>query len=320
MTTARAVKIAAIGAAIAVLALWLRTAVWVVNPSETGVVLAFGRLEGTAPPGMQFTLPWPFGRLIAVNTSTVMPMPVGFKLEDVQFNLPPTEDEVQWLTGDTNIVDLKANVLFTVKDAARFVFGVAPMLDRTDSTALIDRTDPRFVIRKAAETVLTREIARMKIDELLSSGKVELQMRCVPQIQELLDDIGLGVSIAAVNILEVSPPPAVIRKFNAVVSAAADRERRISEANGYRSEKEPQARAKANAIVSDAGSYATRVVGQAEAAAGSFEKILAEVRKNPELAKRKLWLEAAKKLLARCRTIVFRPNADGSPFRVFLDG
>jgi len=47
------------------LLLWVMfTSVWMIGPQERGVLLTFGRYSGTIGPGIGFSLPAPFGRVI----------------------------------------------------------------------------------------------------------------------------------------------------------------------------------------------------------------------------------------------------------------
>ena len=46
-------------AAVGVVALWLASGFYVVQPDQLGVVMRFGAFTGTTPPGLNYHLPWP---------------------------------------------------------------------------------------------------------------------------------------------------------------------------------------------------------------------------------------------------------------------
>jgi membrane protease subunit HflK len=285
---------------------WIGTGIWMVNQNEQGIVLRFGRAARTVSAGIQFTLPWPCESLVRVPTTEVRTLSIGFTQAGVQ----PLDEEVQWLSGDTNIIELQARVLYTVKDPVAYRFGVAASAGDRSRDGLI---------RQATESVLTELLATLPIDEVLAGGKTHIQLQATGQVQTLVDSFRLGVRIAAVDILQANPPVTVIAAFNDISSARADRARNINEAEGYASQLLPQSRSSANTLLQEAESYRAAMLGQARGSAESFKKLLFEVRKNPQLAKQRLWLEAVERLAARGRIIVFEPAADGKAVRLYVE-
>lgn len=305
--------LAALAAALA----W--SSVWTIDRSQRGVVLRFGALERVVEPGIHFTWPWPVEVLRKVGVGSVESTSVGFKYADQAKKWPPTADEVQWLTGDTNIVELQAVVLFTIADPAVYLFGHGDL----EAEALelgLDPSRSRFlVVRKCAEAVLTELVGGMTVDEVLSSGKTRLAGLALPRIQEGLDRHRLGLRASGINIVEVNPPVAVMSSFNDVASAKSDRERRLSEADGYARRLLPGARASANGAIQKAESERSALRARAAGAAESFRKLAAEAARDPELLRRRLWYETVERVLARTRNVVFAPQTDGRPFQIFVE-
>ena len=294
--------------------LWLLVAVvaWcgisgihTVPQSETGVILTFGRFTRVAPPGIQVTLPWPIVRMERVVTGEIRTMSVGFRLLNRVRSIPPTPEEVQWLTGDTNIVELQTEVQYLVVDPAKYLFEVADLGDRSRD----------FVIRKLAESVLTEIVARMTVDDVLSSGKAMLKEEGRRGIQAAADSVGLGIQVHSVNIVQAEPPPEVISAFNDVSSAEADKNRRLSEADGYAKNILPAARAEANRLREEAEIYRTDIVSEARGDAVSFTLLLTRVAAAPEVTKRRILLEELEKILARPKKVVY-PRKDGKRFKL----
>ncbi len=296
-------------------ALWSST--YVVKPNEAGVILAFGKVTSVAPPGMHMTLPWPFGDMIRVNTSSVDRISVGFRILDRERGLQPTEDMVQWLTGDTNIVELQAVVLYTIQDPRKFLFEIS---DSGEEGWLPLPEPQRTVVRRAADAVLTRRIARMSIDELLLEGKVELQTSAVDEIQSMLDMLDAGIHVSAVQIQSVAPPKIVIETFNDVQSARSDRERRISEADGYKLDTIPKARGIANSLEQEAETYRTEQLNRAKGVLANFDKLRDEVSRNRDVVMRQLWIDTMQKILKKARIIQVPAGAPQSPAqRLFIE-
>ena len=290
-------------------ALW--SSLWTVSQNELGVVLRFGRVARVVPSGIGLTLPWPLETMRVVNTTEVRIMPIGFRLTAKTRGLRPTDEEVQWLTGDTNIVDLQATIQYIIADAAQYLYGMSDPLSGEAK---------EFAIRKAGESALTSLVAKRPIDDVLSTGKTVLQLEAIGEAQALLDSLHLGVRLTSLNITDVSPPPAVIGTFNDVASAKADRERMVTEARGEASRTLPAARADALRLVRDAEIFRSDLLGRTRGAAHSFSQLAEEAAKSPELTKRRLWLEGVERLLPRVRTKVVQPPTGGERRRVFIDG
>lgn len=295
-------------AAAAALCLWLvATSVSTVSQDEQGVVLRFGRVARVVPAGIHFTLPWPAERLVAVSTTEVRSVAVGFLPGERARGLVPEPREVQWLTGDTNIVELQVTVNYTVADPVAWLFGASG-----------DGGDRGELLKSVAEQALTAALARMPIDEVLVGAKAELVRAVGRAAQGQVDALGLGVRIGAVNLVEASPPQAVISSFNDVSSAKSDRDRRVTEADGYASSLLPKARATAARAVGEAEIYRAGLLGRARGDSSRFLELEAEVRKDPGLAMRRLWLEAVERILGQAAVRVVQPATDGARRRVWV--
>lgn len=288
----------------------------VVNQSETGVVMAFGAVDRVVPPGIHLTLPWPFGGLRRVDTNSVDRIPIGFRFIDEANRLPPTEDMVQWLTGDTNIVELQAVVLYSIANPREFLFNV---VDPGEPGLQGVVENQRFVVRRAAEAVLTRRIATLPIDELLTDGKIELQIGAVAEIQEQLDRIGAGIRISAVQVVSANPPQTVIDDFNDVQTGRSNKERRISEADGYARDVLPKARGRANSLQEEAETYRAESLGKAKSSTKNFERLRAEVQVNRDLVFQRIWVESMQRVLSKVKLVVVPPGDDAPPFRLFVE-
>lgn len=272
------------------------TSIWVVKQNEQGVVLRFGRVVQTRPAGMHFTLPYPVETMQRVQTTEVRTLPVGFTLVHQGSGAAPSENEVQWLTGDTNIVEMQAVIQYMIKDPVAYLFRVADFSDGRPKD---------FALRKIAESVLTSLVAQMSVDDVLASGKARLQEDSRQQIQELADTVQLGLQVVSVNMVQGNPPPDVIAAFNDVSSAKADRERLVSEADGYAKDLLPKARGQANRMLQEAEIYRSNVVNAAQGATQRFLKLAVEVQAAPEISKRRLWLEVVEKALSQAKIIVY---------------
>jgi membrane protease subunit HflK len=215
--------------------------VFTVAQSELALVYRFGKFVRVAPPGMHFAWPPPFERIVRIPTETLR-MPVGFSFNDRIRNLLPTETESQWLTGDTNIVELQAIVNYSLQDPRKSLATLNELEPGPTAAQLGLRS---FVIRIAVETAFSELASGMTIDELISGGKTQLQLDALARAQAFLDRLDSGILLTQVNITDANPPVAARESFTDVQSAKAERERRISEADGERRKALPDAQAEA---------------------------------------------------------------------------
>ena len=125
--------------------IYLGSGLFTVAQDEQGVILRFGAVSRTVGPGLNYRLPWPFERVYRVQTAKEYYMSVGYKIKDQLQGIPPLEREMQWLTGDTNLVNIRLYIRYRTKDPVEFLF-------RTE--------EPRFLVRRAAEGMLTEQGSR----------------------------------------------------------------------------------------------------------------------------------------------------------------
>ena len=100
-------------AAFAVLG-WLCTAT--VENGSRGVVERFGAAKRELAPGIHLRLPWPIESIRRAEVDRSLQMPIGYRLVDALMEIDPTPREKQWLTADTNIVELKAEFHFILNE------------------------------------------------------------------------------------------------------------------------------------------------------------------------------------------------------------
>ena len=293
--------------ALAALLIYLGVAsVWTVRQNEEGVRVRLGRPVGTVTGGLHVTLPYPIERIVRVPTSEVRVVQVGVVLDEKLRRFRDlTEKEAHWLTGDTNIVELRANVLYTVTDPVAYLFGFASSEEGTTHEGLI---------RATTETVLTRLLAGTTIESTLATGKVELSRRGLEETQRLLSELHAGVHLSALNIAEVQPPERVISAFNDVSSAKADRDRLLAEASGIQGTVLPRARARAREIVQSAHTYSKDVTSRARGESDAFVRLAVEVAKSPRSSRERLWLDSIERILKKTDERIVPPGT-----RVYID-
>ncbi|MGQ0721693.1 MAG: FtsH protease activity modulator HflK [Candidatus Eiseniibacteriota bacterium] len=277
-------------APLAVVALWLLSGFYKVEPEELAVVKRFGRVtEHAVPSGLHWRMPYPFESHAKFQTTTVYKMGVGMVTRDYLRGIPSPEELSLWLTGDTNIVSVKVMIQYTVVDLARYLYRME---------------GAQFLMATIAEAALTDVLGAMSVDDAFTSGRALLSQEVRRRTQERADELGLGIAVASVSLLSVDPPSQVIDVFRDVSNAVADRERVINEANGYANSVIPRARGEARWIAERGqGDRDTRIAA-ATGEAARFLSVLAEYRKAPSATRRRLYLETLETVLPRTKRYV----------------
>ena len=265
---------------------YLATGLYFVRTDEQVVVRRFGRvLVEPREPGPYFGLPWGLDRIDRVKPSEVKRVTIGplnLGGEAVGASLS------QFLTGDRNLVNVRATVQYTIKEPARdYLF---------NSTAV----DP--LVASAGEAAMTRVLAEHSVDHALTLGKREVAILIRERLQESVDQYQLGVTIRSVDIGAVEPPAEVAEAFDKVVGALRQREQRINEADSYRRRTLAQAQADAQRVRDEARSSHDRRVREAEGEAERFDRLLAEYTQSPGLTARRMYLDAMAETLPRFRS------------------
>jgi membrane protease subunit HflK len=278
-----------------VLAGWASLGAFQLEPGQSAVLLQFGRYTETiSEEGFHLTLPPPIVTRKIVNVSEVERQDFGFRGGDEG----GTENrqkllEASMQTSDNNIIRLSFVVQYRISDAFEARFRLE---------------EPVAVLRDAAQAAVREVVGRMTIDGVLSEQRGELKLESARILQDILDSYGAGLEIQDVQLQEVQPPPEVRAAFDDVVAAAQDASRAINEAQGYRNEFIPGARAEAAELVAAAEGYREAKVAEATGEAERFVAIAAEHRKAPEVTEKRLYLETMEAVLPKVEKIIIEPG------------
>jgi membrane protease subunit HflK len=282
---------------------YLATGFYTVPTTSLAVTRSFGAIvDATVPPGVHWWWPWPIGRVDRAEVTRSFTMPVGYLAVEDARGILPDPSIANWLTGDTNILQLRARVNFRIADPAKYLFGAE---------------QPSQILRFVAGSAFTEAASALPVDDLLTSGRLAFIERVRARTQALLDRWGIGLEVLTVNLESVEPPPLVISAFQDVQNARADRERLVSEAQTYANGLVPVARGEAERKISEALTFEDQRVNRARGDAGRFASLAAEHRHAPKLLEQRLYLEMAERVLPRVKRYVLDPGGDGAlPIRI----
>ncbi|MBI3452986.1 MAG: FtsH protease activity modulator HflK [Rhodospirillales bacterium] len=263
---------------LALLALWLASGFYRVQPNEQGVVLRFGQWVRTAQPGLNYHLPGPIESVLTPRVTAVNSLDIGFRgaAEGRGVRNRSVPEEGLMLTGDENIIDIQYTVFWLIKDAGLFLFNIA---------------SPELTVKAAAESAMREVVGQMPAQFALAEGRRQIEEQTQKLLQQILDQYGAGVLITQVQLRAVDPPTQVIDAFRDVQRAKADRERARNEAEAYRNDIVPRARGEGQRLIQEAEAYRQQVIAQAQGEAQRFVSVFNAYRLAPEVTKQRLYLE-----------------------------
>jgi membrane protease subunit HflK len=275
------------------LAGWGWLGIYQLDPGQSAIILRIGRhVDTVAEPGLKWHLPPPFETHEIVNVAQIDRQEFGAH-SGGEGAAARARDEAEMQTSDNNIVQLGFVVQYRIQDAFASRYRVA---------------DPIATLRDAAQAAVREVVGGMTIDGVLSERRGDVEADSQVLLQDLLDRYEAGIFVTGVELQEVQPPEPVAAAFDDVVAAAQDANRAVNEAEGYRNELLPRARAEAAELEEGAHGYRDAKIAESEGEAGRFAAIAAEHRKAPEVTERRLYLETMETVLPPVEKVIIEPG------------
>jgi len=282
------VKSAGIGAgliAAIVVVVWMFSGSFIVREGQQGVVTFFGKYTRTVDAGWGWRLPWPFEDHRIVSVTQLQTAEIGRNTINSATGLRDSA----MLTKDENIVDVRFNVQYRLKDARAYVF---------------ENSHPDDAVTQAAESAVREIVGSSTIDSVLYEQRDALAANLTKLIQSQLDKLDTGILVFAVNVESVTVPDPVIAAFNEVVKAGADRDRSKNEGQAYAGDVIPRANGDAARLREDAAAYRTQVIDAAEGDSDRFRAVLAEYEKAPAVTRDRMYIDAMRDVYANVTKVM----------------
>ncbi|WP_137126601.1 FtsH protease activity modulator HflK [Roseomonas sp. HF4] len=286
-----------------VVAVWAGSGFYRVQPDEQGVVMRFGAFDRTAPPGLNYHIPWPVESVTTPRVTRINRVDIGFvgaaDTPVVTGRVQPARDvlaESLMLTGDENIIDIDVAVFWRIRDAGEFLFNTR---------------NPESTVKSAAESVMREVIGRTPIQPALTEARAQIEQEVRRGTQSIVDQYGAGIEIVQVQLQKVDPPAQVIDAFRDVQRANADRERLRNEAESFRNDIIPRARGEAERLVQEAQGVRESQIARARGEAARFTSVLAAYQVAQDITIRRLYLETMEEILRRNPMILVDDRLQG---------
>lgn len=283
-------KIAGIVIAAFVVLLLGLNSTYEIKEQEQAVLITLGQATAVTDPGLHFKIPF-IQRVRKVNT-TIQGFSIGYNTSDNTVN----EDESLMITSDFNFIDVDFYVEYRYSDPVK---------------ALYASKNPLEILKNISQSCIRTVIGSYPVDDVLTTGKNEIQASIKEMILERLEEQDIGIQLVNITIQDSEPPTTeVMEAFKAVETAKQGKETALNNANKYRNEQLPSAQAKADGIIKDAEAQKTERINEATAQVARFNAMYEEYIKNPAVTKQRMFYEAMEEVLPDLKVIIESPNGD----------
>jgi membrane protease subunit HflK len=283
-----------------VIVAWLASGFYIVDASQRGIVLQFGRYKETTEPGLRWRLPYPFESNEVVNLTGVRTVEVGYRGAEKNKVLK----EALMLTDDENIINIQFAVQYILSDPEAYLF---------------NNRQPDDAVTQVAETAIREIVGKSKMDFVLYEGREQIATDAATLMQQILDRYGTGIQVSRVTMQNAQPPEQVQAAFDDAVKAGQDRERQKNEGQAYANDVIPRARGTAARLSEEANGYRQRVIAQAEGEASRFLQVLSEYSKAPDVTRQRLYLETVQQVMASVSKVLIDARANSNLLFLPLD-
>jgi membrane protease subunit HflK len=253
-------------------AMWLYSAIYVVDEQEQAVVLRFGKYYETVGPGLNIYFP-----------------PIDRKFQENVTRERAYSKQGQMLTEDENIIEVPLTVQYRVSNLQDFVLNVDM---------------PEVSLQHATDSAVRHVVGSTEMDQVLTEGRELMASEVKDRLQRFLDTYRTGILVTQVNLQSAAAPREVQEAFDDVIRAREDEQREKNQAETYANGVVPEARGQAQRLIEDANGYRDEVVSRAQGEANRFTALVAEYRKAPEVTRQRLYLDTMQELMSNTSKVL----------------
>ena len=293
------IKTIAILAVVIVLALiTVFTSMFTVNDKQQAVITTFGKVTGTpVSSGLHFKLPFGIQKAYLVDVNVYQKIEIGYSLL-ANGDAVSVPAESKMITGDYNIVNVDFFVEYKVSDPVQYLFA---------------SRDPKIILKNVAQGQIRNIISSYLVDDVLTTGKLEIQSKVRDAIMDELEAYQIGLILTEIRIQDAEPPTdEVIAAFKSVESAKQNKETTINQANAYKEQQLPVAKAEADQLIQNAEYLRQNRINDANKQVAMFTAMYSQYSLNPLITRERMYFEMLEQVLPGVKVYVNTSGADTS--------
>jgi membrane protease subunit HflK len=285
----------------AILAYCAVNSFYTVPLGSQALLFRFGKYLGTEEQGLHFKAPWT--EVVKFDVQEIRRFEFGEKTETPGQRYLQDTDEQKMVTSDSKILLISWVAQWRISDPYQYFV-----------TNNVDSANNYRLISGLAEADFRKEVASMKYEDILTTGKVTLSANAKARITNTYKQLGVGISIVDVLISEVKVPPSVQASYNDVETAKQAKTSAINEAEAYANKTIEEAKGQAQVAVNNAEAYKVNKVADATAVSARLDSLNEMYIVNPELVRTNLWYENIEDVLKRLEIVFVDDETASSIF------
>jgi membrane protease subunit HflK len=255
-----------------------------IQEQEQAVVTTFGVPKAVQETGLHFKLPL-IQSVHKVNT-TIQGFSIGYNADTNE----TVDSEGVMITSDYNFINVDFFEEYRIADPVKYLYS---------------SEKPEEILKNISQSCIRTVIASYPVDDVLTTGKSEIQAKIKEMILTKMEAQDLGIQMVNITIQDSEPPTEeIVQAFKAVETAKQGKETSLNNANKYRNEQLPQAEAEADQIIQDAEAQKQVRINEAEAEVARFNAMYEEYVKNPSITKQRMFYEAMEDVLPDLKVII----------------
>lgn len=280
-----------IGIVITIIAIILiANSFYTVKENEQAVLLTFGNARTVSDSGLHFKIP--FVQKVRKVDTTIQGFTIGYN----EKTGATIEDESLMITSDYNFINVDFFVEYQVTD---------PIM------ALYSSNDPTAILKNIVQSCIRTVIGNTPVDDVLTTGKSEIQAQIKEMITERLDKNDIGIMLVNITMQDAEPPTEeVMQAFKAVETAKQGKETALNNANKYKNEQIPAAEANVDKILQQAEAKKQERINEANGQVARFNKLYEEYIKYPEVTKQRMFYETMEEILPSLKVVINSSNGN----------
>ncbi len=267
---------------------------YTLTEAEMAVVTTFGSPTVVESSGLHFKIP--FIQKVTKVSKAITGMQIGYTTDPnvdpmaYEGNPVSVEKESLMITRDFNLTNVDFYIEYMVTDPVQ---------------AVRHRDVYEKIIKNLAQSYIRDTVGMYTVDEVITTGKTQIQERVKEKLTQRLVDENIGYGIYNVSIQDSEMPRAdVADAFKSVEDAKQGMETAINEARKYESENIPKAKAEADKLIQEAEAYKQERINEATGQVARFEDTYEEYIKYPLITKKRMFYETMEELLPDLKVII----------------
>lgn len=261
------------------------------NEDEFAVITTLGKPSVVSTPGLKFKIPYIQQKTIV--SKATKGFPIGY---DARTGNSITSESVM-ITVDYNFVNVDFYVEYRVTDPVKYLY---------------NSEDPVGILKMLCQSYIRDTIGLYKVDDVITTGKSEIQASIKDKILNRLEQEDLGITLVNITIQDAEPPTREVQvAFKAVETAKQDAETATNNANKYANEVLPAAEADADEVLRQAEAYKAARINEANGQASRFSQLYEEYSKYPEITRQRLFYETVSDIFPGMKVVIMGSEGSG---------